>query len=57
MENSLKIATRAKQIDEAGAMSKTRVVELSMDMLEDYFALPLCLAAEKLGISLTAFKW
>jgi hypothetical protein len=57
LADSLKVSTRAKQLVAGGAMSSTRVVELSIKMLEAYFAQPLCIAAERLGISLTAFKW
>lgn len=46
-----------KDHSDGNNMSKPRVVELSLNMLEARFKLPLNKAAQSLGLSLTALKW
>jgi hypothetical protein len=54
----LKIVTRAKEsADDSEDKSPPRIVELTVKKLEAYFSLPLNIAAERIGISLTALKW
>jgi hypothetical protein len=55
--SSLKIVTRAREATDLFDRSMPRIVELTLERLEPHFASPLSVAAENLGVSLTALKW
>ena len=55
-QTALKIVTRMKELDPYDNF-KPKVVVLDMKMLQAHFSSPLSIAADRLGISLTALKW
>ena len=52
----LKVTTRLKETDDDGK-TRPRIVMLSIPILEPYFAMPMHIASEKLGLCSTSLKW
>ena len=52
----VKIVTRSKEA-ERDDKPQPKKIELNLKILESHFKFPLTMAADELGVSLTALKW